>query len=203
MGAKAKFYVVWKGRQTGIFTDWETCEAQVKGFPQAQYKGFATRQEAKRAFAGQCSDYVKMLPVYRPPKVPIAESYVVDASCLGNPGRVEWRGIYLATGEQVFHQGPYQNGTNNIGEFLAIVHALALLEQQNLDLPVFSDSAYAIAWVRHGKCRTQLLPNPRNAPLFGLIARAEIWLAEHPRRNPVYKWNTRAWGEIPADFNRK
>ncbi len=204
---KEKFYVVWKGHQTGIFTDWKACEAQVKGFAGAQYKAFETRAEAERAFASEYAAYAgkpasgqKWLFA---PNPPIAESYVVDAACSGIPGPVEWRGVHLASGRQVFHQGPLENGTNNIGEFLAIVHALALLEQQNLSLPVYSDSSTAIAWVEAGKCKTDLLRDEKNALLFDLIARAEAWLAKHPRHNPVYKWDTQAWGEIPADFNRK
>lgn len=207
MGSKAKFYVVWKGRQTGIFTDWETCAAQVKGFPEAQYKAFDTRQEAERAFAGEYAAYAGKPASSQKwlfaPTPPVAESYVVDAACSGVPGPVEWRGVHLASGKQVFRQGPLQHGTNNVGEFLAIVHALALLEQQNLSLPVYSDSSTAIAWVETGKCKTDLLPDAHNAPLFDLVARAEAWLAEHPRHNPVLKWDTEAWGEIPADFNRK
>lgn len=207
MGAKARFYVVWKGRQAGIFTDWKACEAQVKGFPEAQYKAFATRAEAECAFAGDYASRAgkpassqKWLFSLRPP---VAESYAVDAACSGNPGRIEWRGVHLTSGRQVFHHGPYENGTNNVGEFLAIVHALALLERKSLALPVYSDSSTAIAWVAAGKCKTDLLPDERNAALFDLIACAEAWLAAHPDRNPVYKWDTEAWGEIPADFNRK
>jgi ribonuclease HI len=207
MSTKTKFYVVWKGRQTGIFTDWKTCEAQVKGFAGAQYKAFETRQEAERAFAGEYAACAgKPASSQRwlfAPHPPIADSYVVDAACSGVPGPVEWRGVHLASGKEIFHQGPFPNGTNNIGEFLAIVHALALLEREHLSLPVYSDSLTAIAWVEAGKCQTDLLPDEQNAPLFDLIARAEAWLAEHPRHNPVLKWDTEAWGENPADFHRK
>lgn len=205
--AKSKFYVVWKGRQTGLFTDWEACKTQVNGYTGAQYKAFETRREAERALAGEYATYAGKPASSQKwlfaPHPPIVESYVVDAACSGSPGRLEWRGIHLAGGEQIFHQGPYENGTNNIGEFLAIVHALALLEESGLTLPVYSDSETAIAWVRLGKCNTDLEPDDRNAALFPLIARAEDWLAKHPGRPAVHKWDTEAWGENPADFNRK
>ena len=134
MVQKAKFYVVWKGRKTGVFTSWEACEAQVRGFTGAEYKAFASREAAERAFAGNYQDYAG-----RPassgnwlfaPQPPIAKSISVDAACSGSPGRLEYRGVATATGKVVFRQGPYANGTNNVGEFLAIVHALTWLEQK-------------------------------------------------------------------------
>jgi ribonuclease HI len=128
---------------------------------------------------------------------------VVDAACSGSPGRLEYRGVDLRSGKEVFRKGPYENGTNNVGEFLAIVHALAMLEGQGSVLPVYSDSETAIAWVKAKKCNTDLAADETNAPLFELINRAEDWLAEHKTANPVLKWDTKAWGEIPADFNRK
>ena len=57
------------------------------------------------------------------------KAWAVDAGCSGNPGPMEYRGVDMRTGKQIFHFGPIQ-GTNNIGEFLAIVHALALMEQR-------------------------------------------------------------------------
>jgi ribonuclease HI len=206
MGRK-KYYVVWKGRKTGIFTDWEACAAQVSGFPGAQYKAFETPREAERAFSGKYATYLGKPASHQKwlfaPHPPIAESYVVDAACSGGTGRLEWRGVHLASGEEIFHQGPFAHGTNNVGESLAIVHALATLEEGGLSLPVYSDSGTAIAWVRRGSCNTDLEPDARNAPLFKLIARADEWLQQHPSRPAVLKWDTGAWGENPADFNRK
>ncbi len=204
---KQKYYAVWKGRRRGIYLDWESCAAQVKGFPGAQYMTFGTREEAERALHGSYEEALdrpasnqKWLLAAQPPR---PGSYVVDAACSGSPGRLEWRGVNLASGKVLFHEGPYQKGTNNIGEFLAVVQALQLLARQHLALPVYTDSATALAWVRRGKCRTSLKPERVNAPLFTLIARAEAWLQEHPPATPLLKWDTNAWGEIPADFNRK
>jgi len=70
-------------------------------------------------------------------------------------------------------------------------------------IPVYSDSRNAILWVKNRKCKTLLKPVPANAPLFELIARAEKWLHENTYANPVLKWDTAEWGEIPADFGRK
>lgn len=133
----------------------------------------------------------------------INEAVAVDAACSGNPGPMEYRGIYLRTGKELFHFGPV-HGTNNIGEFLAIVHALALLKQKGLDdMPVYSDSVNAQIWVRKKKCKTTLVRNADTEYLHGLIARAEAWLRNNTFNNPILKWRTEEWGEIPADFGRK
>ena len=147
-------------------------------------------------------------PTYRndtvlplPPEV-TANAWAVDAACSGNPGRMEYRGIDLATGAVVFHYGPVF-GTNNIGEFLAIVHGLALLKQKQLDLPLYSDSRNAILWVKKKKCKTTLPRNAKTEALFQLIERAERWLSTNTYTTPILKWETDRWGEIPADFGRK
>ncbi len=133
----------------------------------------------------------------------IRSCVVVDAACSGNPGPMEYRGIHLPSGRVLFHFGPV-HGTNNIGEFLAIVHALALLEKQGFhEMPVYSDSATAQTWVRKKKCGTKLQRTPQTAQLLDLVVRAEFWLRTHQYKNPVIKWLTEQWGEIPADFGRK
>ena len=136
-----------------------------------------------------------------PPEVS-ADALAVDAACSGNPGRMEYRGVDLATGAQVFHYGPVF-GTNNIGEFLAIVHALAMMEREGLRKTIYSDSFTAITWVRKMQCKTKLELNPQTAALHDVIRRAEAWLKTHPFRVPVIQWDTRRWGDIPADFGRK
>jgi ribonuclease HI len=211
---KPKFYVVWKGKTPGVYSTWAEAEAQVKGFAGAQFKGFPTRAEADAAFRGKSSDYIgkgdsssaptrvidwKTL-TENPPRVP---SVAVDAACAGVPGPVEYRGVDLATGAEVFRMGPFPNGTNNIGEFLAIVHALAMLEKEGKTTPIYSDSMNALAWVKAKKCRTQHVFDQSNRALYDLIARAEVWLETHEYRNPILKWDTDNWGENPADFGRK
>ena len=131
-----------------------------------------------------------------------ADAWAVDAACSGNPGRMEYRGIDLATGAQVFHFGPI-HGTNNIGEFLAIVHALALMEREGLRKTIYSDSYNAILWVSKKKCKTTLARDEQTAHLFDIITRAEFWLRTHNIQVPIVKWETSEWGEIPADFGRK
>ena len=204
---KQKYYVVWKGRRTGIFATWEECAAQVKGFTGARYKAFASRLEAEKALRSRPEKYTgKPVPIEErliASQKPLLASYSVDAACSGVPGLLEYRGVFTRTGEEIFREGPFQNGTNNVGEFLAIVHALKWLKRQKLSEPVYSDSATAIKWVRRKVCNTALVPDKSNARLFKKIAQAEAWLRENEVDNPLLKWDTGAWGEIPADFGRK
>jgi ribonuclease HI len=208
MGPKAKFYVVWKGRKAGVFSSWEACAAQVQGFTGAQYKSFTSRTAAEKAFRGRYAAHAGK-PVFREewlisPHSPVVDSYCVDAACSGSPGPLEYRGVHLRNGKEIFRLGPYQHGTNNVGEFLAIVHALVMLEKQKKgSLTVYSDSSTAIGWVRKKRCNTELVADELNAPLFKLLDQAEEWLTGHSITNPILKWDTKAWGEIPADFNRK
>lgn len=130
------------------------------------------------------------------------EALCVDAACSGNPGKMEYQGIHIPSGKRIFHYGPVW-GTNNIGEFLAIVHALALLKQQGKSMTVYSDSNTAQTWVRNRHCKTTLPRDEKTEELHQLITRAELWLRNNPDHCPVEKWNTNEWGEIPADFGRK
>ena len=130
-------------------------------------------------------------------------SIAVDAASSGNPGTMEYRGVDTLTKQVLFHKGPFKMGTNNVGEFLAIVHGLAFLKKQHSDRVLYTDSKTAISWVRKKECNTSLKPTPENKPLFDLIKRAEQWLKTNPYTTVVKKWDTKTWGEIPADFGRK
>lgn len=206
MASKNKFYVVWNGVKPGIYSTWNDCLLQTKGFKGASYKGFETREEAEQAYAGGPSSYSRPKKAEQPARrIPqeLADAVAVDASCLGNPGKMEYRGVWAADGSPIFKAGPFEDGTNNIGEFLAIVHALAWMEQQGVRFTICSDSRNAMLWIRQKKCRTKLARTGRNDKIFELIARAERWLATHEITVPIVKWETKLWGEIPADFGRK
>ena len=215
--AKKKFYVVWKGVKPGIYSSWDDCKAQVSGFENALYKSFSTREEAEKAFSSnpwkslnnQQDKKVKSSPSSGSASASessakiLAGSIAVDAACSGNPGLMEYRGVFVADGAEIFHVGPMADGTNNIGEFLAIVHALALLKKKNSTIPIYSDSVNAMKWVTNKKCKTKLAQTDVNKPIFELIERAENWLQNNSYSNPILKWETKLWGEIPADFGRK
>lgn len=206
---KKKFYVVWKGVEPGVYDSWTDCQLQIKGYKGALYKSFDTREEAEKALVTPPHHYLQphketanQSLEKRLPSGFDLNCLAVDAACSGNPGPMEYRGVYLLTGQEIFHFGPVY-GTNNIGEFLAIVHALALLKQKNISMPVYSDSRNALSWVKQKKCKTKLERTAKTEELFCLIERAEKWLREHTYNTPLHKWETELWGEVPADFGRK
>ncbi|TXK72632.1 viroplasmin family protein [Mesonia sp. HuA40] len=212
MAKKQKYYVVWQGKKTGIFTSWEDCKAQITGYQGAQYKSFSSFTEAQKAF-NKAYDEVKakahnknepsLEQLERRVKEVDFNALAVDAASSGNPGKVEYRGVWIKNNKQIFHKGPFEEGTNNIGEFLALVHALALLKKNQYTHAVYSDSKIAIGWVYKKKCNTKLKRNPKNAAIFELVDRAEKWLATNYFTTKIIKWDTKNWGEIPADFGRK
>lgn len=206
--ARQKYYVVWKGRKTGIFKTWVECEKQVKGVVGAQFKAFDTDAEAEAAFLARYEEYHGKASSHgrwrHASTQPMLPSICVDAACSGAPGKLQFRGVNTETGEEIFSAGPYTDGTNNVGEFLAIVHALTWQSKHNTHIPIYSDSENAILWVNTGQCRTRLKHTYKNAILFALIHSAENWLAENELpEGRILKWDTGLWGENPADFGRK
>lgn len=218
MAKKPKFYVVWVGHEPGVYTTWAEAKAQIDGYSGAKYKSFPGRAQAEAAFANSFESYIgaagtgvsKMgtgkkrasATVPTTDRI-VGRSISVDAACSGNPGRMEYQGVTTSGAKRLFHRA-FELGTNNIGEFLALVHALAFLKGQDKgDLPIYSDSKIAMGWVRKGKCKTTLARDTRTEELFVYVDRAEAWLAANEVTNPIYKWKTDVWGEIPADFGRK
>jgi ribonuclease HI len=209
---KKKYYAVWKGHHTGVFDSWDDCKAQIKDFKGAQYKSFKTFEAAKQALKGNYKDYIKKKGKFKSElseaelkKIgqPNLNSISVDAASSGNPGKMEYRGVDINTKKELFKQGPFEQGTNNIGEFLALVHGLAYLKKKNSNKILYTDSRTAISWVKKKKCNSKLVKSKKNKALFELVERAENWLKENEFNTVIVKWETKAWGEIPADFGRK
>jgi ribonuclease HI len=208
MAKKSKFYVVWEGREKGIFKSWDACKKQIDGFPEAKYKSFETEKEAeiaitKNYYAVVNKDSATKKKTLSEIGGPIKNAVVVDAAWNTATLDMEYQGFDYSNGNLLFRKGPFQDGTNNIGEFLAIVHALAFLVKHNIAVPVYSDSKTAISWVSKKKANTKLEETPRNKELFDLIERAEKWLMTNKYPNKILKWETKHWGENPADFGRK
>lgn len=239
MSAKLKYYVVWEGRQPGIYDNWEDALQQIDHWPKARYKSFSSKTEAINAFRQESSSDTEAIATLllqadththkttaRPAVATTTEhpaskqaeqesmpwkkfmnvdqsGIAVDASCLGNPGTMEYRGVSLASGKEIFRMGPFRQSTNNIGEYLALVHVLALCVKHNVNCTIYSDSATGMAWLRNRGSKTTLARIPENADSFALLDRADQWVKTHTWENHVVKWDTRRWGEIPADFGRK
>ena len=209
--AKQKYYVVWEGKEPGIYTDWKECERQILNHDGAKYKSFKSKELAEQAYLDDPEQYIgrdmRIHERTEEEKImfgdPIPDSIAVDAASSGNPGRMEYRGVDTLSGAELFRQGPFEDATVNIGEFLAIVHALAYLKERDFTFPVYSDSRTAIKWIKDKRTKTKLEQTTRNKKLFELVRRAEAWLAKNDYPNKILKWETRVWGEIPADFGRK
>lgn len=209
---KKKYYTVWKGHHPGVFESWDDCKAQITHFEGAQYKSFESFDEAKKAFQGNYKDFIGKSKSFKSQlneeqlkKIgqPNHDSISVDAASSGNPGKMEYRGVDTKTKMQLFIQGPFEEGTNNIGEFLAIVHGLAFLKKNQSNKIIYTDSKTAMSWVKKKTCNTKLKPNEKNKALFELVERAIQWLNNNTYKTVIVKWETKAWGEIPADFGRK
>lgn len=219
-----KYYVVWEGREPGVYDSWEECQLQIDHFPGARFKSFKTVDEAVAAYRGRTSDQLGIIrsilthtpdavlprkaPAYRPPSHPgiRLDAIAVDGACSANPGPMEYRGVRVSTGEELFHVGDKipLYGTNNIAEFLALIHVAALLKKNgDTTTPIYTDSRNALAWLRRGASRTTLAREPRTEATLELLRRADAWLAHNKIENPILKWKTEEWGEIPADFGRK
>ena len=209
-----KFYTVWEGREPGVYDNWDDCLEQVEGFPGARYKSFNTREAAVKAFREDADSHIGLLRKLAGHRNEIADytaiadirldAIAVDGACSGNPGKMEYRCVRVADGVEIFHMGPLEGGTNNIAEYLAIIHAAAMLQKQgNTITPIYSDSRTAMGWIRRGQSNTTITPNTHNTKVLELLHRADTWLAANRIPNPLLKWDTDAWGEIPADFNRK
>lgn len=212
MESKRKYYVVWEGRISGVYDNWQSCKEQIDQYQGAKYKGFPSKLEADKAFREGYAQFYKNNPAARKSQTsafggtsdaPILNSLSVDAAWNTVSKAMEYQGVYTASKELIFKKGPYAGASNNIGEFLALVHGLALLKKQNSPIPIYSDSITAIAWVRDKKHKSVILPTEQNEEIFEMLQRAELWLLNNSFTTKILKWNTKEWGEIPADFGRK
>ncbi len=211
---KPKWYVIWVGHAPGVYTTWDKAKAQIHGFPGAQYKSFESSAEAQAAFTQGPINITQGIAARAGAQKlaknrtmtnggPIMPSISVDAACDMTSGVMEYRGVDTATQSELFRMGPYLDSSNNLGEFLAVVHALAYCKQNGITLPIYSDSRTAISWVRNKLAKTTVTKTYGNTDVFALIARAETWLTNNVYPNNILKWETKLWGENPADFGRK
>ncbi|WP_379161729.1 ribonuclease H [Paenibacillus sp. sgz5001063] len=220
--AKQKYYVVWEGKQPGVYGTWAECQAQTDHYTGAKYKSYESRAEADAAYkagwkgnwgtgasasaAGKSKSanaFKRSITAAETSAEIDYDSISVDVGTRGNPGPVEYKGVDTQTGELIFSCGPIKKGTNNLGEFLAIVHALALLKKEGSSRTIYSDSMNAMKWVKQKKVATTLPRDASTEEIWTLIDRAERWLQTNTYKNKVLKWQTKEWGEIKADYRRK
>ena len=174
--SKQKFYVVWKGNNPGVYQSWEKCQNEIKNVNGALFKSFSNLEEAKKAYDQGYEEYKQSLDYKNVLDGPELNSISVDAASSGNPGLMEYQGVDTNTKEILFKMGPFNNATNNIGEFLALVHGIAILEKKSEKKIIYSDSITAMSWVRKKHCQTKLKRNEENEEVFVLVERAIKWL---------------------------
>lgn len=209
---KKKFYVVWEGKTPGVYRSWAECQAVIRGHPGAKFKSFPTLDSANVAYEEGATEYwgtgkfVSGLPPETLALVgdPVADSLCVDAALNADTKVLEYRGVWYRDRSIVFQQGPFESDTVNVGEFLAIVHALGFLTQQSLGSAIYTDSRTAMAWVRKKAVKSKSMEaGQTDEKLRELVTRALRWLENNAYRNEILKWESAAWGENPADYGRK
>lgn len=206
------FYVVWIGTSPGVYTTWAECDDAIRGYSNPKYKSFPTLESAEKAFLEGPNDYWgtnKFVSSISEDQLaligrPVSNSVCVDTAWFAESEIMEYRGVWHHDKSVAFEAGPFENATKNIGKFLAIVHAIALMKKQSIDWPVYSDSKTAIRWVRrkHVKAKSMRM-GETSEKINDLIARALRWLEVNDFKNDILIWNTKAWGENPAAYSRK
>lgn len=214
-----KIYVIWNGKETWIFDSWEQCKKNVDWFSGAKYKSFKSLEEANKALNEWWEKYYEINPNKTKSNnlqklsdsekfqlietVPFfSESIAVDAACSENPWKMEYRWVDLQTWKEIFHER-FSIWTNNIWEFLAIIHWLKYLWNDNR--AIYSDSKIAISRVQQWKCKTKLRNNNDLdlSQILDAIQNAENWLKGNWIKHNILKRDTENRWEIPADFWRK
>ncbi|TVY01406.1 ribonuclease H [Cohnella terricola] len=209
--AKQKYYVVWVGRTPGVYSDWAKCKEQIDKYDEAKYKSYESKTAADQAYREGWKKHWGSGKKAASAKAGVDtisadvdyDSISVDVGTRGNPGPVEYKGVDTKTGEVLFAVGPIAKGTNNLGEFLAIVHALAYLKKIGSGKTIYSDSVNALKWVKQKEVSTTLARDESTLEIWDLVDRAVRWLKTNSYSNKVLKWQTKQWGEIKADYGRK
>ena len=155
--AKKKFYVVWVGKQTGVFTDWSVVQPLVAGYPGAKHKSYPSLEDAKTALDSGApaarSAPSKPGTKKKPQEFVFDKAYDIhifsDGACDPNPGEA---GSGVAVYERCLLSelwyGCYEPlGTNNTAELNALYKALEIAEKMlspDGRIQILSDSSYSI-----------------------------------------------------------
>jgi ribonuclease HI len=193
MKKKKKFYTVWVGRNPGVYNTWDECKEQIHGFQNAVYKSFSTLEQAEEALKNDNKNFIGIdifessLSLIELETIgnPLLDSICVDGAWNTQTHEIEYQGIYLKTSEKVFHFGPVSKGTNNIAEFLGLVHALAYCKNHLLDVVIYSDSQTAISWVKKKKAATKIEIDEYSRHVLSLVQRAEEWLKANDYKSKI------------------
>jgi ribonuclease HI len=160
--AKKKFYAVAAGRETGVFTDWATAEAQVKGHPGAKYKSFPTREQAVAwvedpVYEKKIKSSTKISNTTSGPLPPDGSVVVyTDGGSINNPGPGGYGVVILDGDNRLELDGGMRLTTNNRMEMTAALVALQNIGPRTEQIHLYSDSSYLVdgfnkGWVTRWK----------------------------------------------------
>jgi ribonuclease HI len=214
-----KHYVVWVGNNTGVFDNWAETQKATSGAKGAKFKSFPNITEANKAFTesyelhygnsdGEKSTSGK-IKVKITKKLDLKAYLTVDAAYNGKES--EWRGVMCGTDfphePEIFRSPVHSGGSNNIGEFLALIEGICyLLKSNQLHIPIYSDSKTALAWHRNKEHKSTVIDNKINDPVMmnKFFKSFDFLNGKAKELNYILeKWHTKEWGEIAADFGRK
>jgi ribonuclease HI len=206
------YYAVWNGRVPGVYDSWTKCQEQVKGFKGATFRKLKSSNYTDALVEFKASHSV----ISQQQTSPLPNFLTVDGACNGTSkgGMCEYRGVMyqgnafdLNSSNEVFRSKVYPGGTNNIAEFLGLVEGIKYFLSRGEPIKIYTDSVTALAWVRNCKANSSPMGGV-SEELTKLISEAEMYLIEYSEKikgvsTQILKWNTKEWGEIPADFGRK
>lgn len=201
------YYVVLEGKNPGVYETWDQCKEQVDGFSGAKFKKIKANT-SQEAMSIMLSEY----QVSEKPNEIVKSNGKIQPGFLSVDGAsdgssCEFQAVWVDTKKLAFASKKFVGGTNNIAEFLGLVLACKHLKDKNLPINIYTDSVTAMAWFRNKKANTTASANGKmTAELENLIQKSEKFLIENEellKTAKILKWETKEWGEIPADYGRK
>ena len=154
---KKKFYVVWVGKQTGVFTDWAVVQPLVAGYPGAKHKSYPSMEDAKKALSSGAP--AERSPSTRSGAKKKVREFILDkaydihifsdGACDPNPGEAgSGVAVYEIGLLSELWYGCYEPlGTNNTAELNALYKALEIAERMggpSRRIQILSDSSYSV-----------------------------------------------------------
>jgi len=212
-----KYYVVRNGKKKWIFDSWDETKVIVEWFQNAKYKSFDDYDIAKKSFDmwydvffGQRDKKVKKdkKEIIKNKKI-LTPSICVDASCMGNPGNLQYQIVDTGNLCNIYKSPIFEHWTQNIWEYMAIVHWMMILSENDFYKKykiIYSDSNTAISWIVNKKPKTSLIRDIYNIKLKNQFEKTNKWLLENTEKIKniqVIKRETKYRWEILADFGRK
>lgn len=197
-----KYYVVWKGINTGVYDNWNDCKKQVNGFSGALHKSFESLDEAEKAFE-EYSESPNSTSTSIPPSPYSIKSFIVNGNCQDTFGEISYRWKISGSTSNAKEINLAMIGTKNIADFIAIVYLIKLSQKVKLNLPIYTNSKTAKNWILNKKCNHHLFVSKKTEAVLAVIKETEDWLSNNAVENEILFWDSVAWGKFPLVNRRK